>query len=178
MEVITRFAPSPTGELHIGGARTALFNYLYSKNQNGKFLLRVEDTDKERSQSKFEKQIISSLKWLGINFDKEIVYQSKNIPQHQKIAKDMLDKNLAYKCYCTTEELDQKRKKLNDVVRSVDELETEDYSEKLVEVNLKLDALTRGLEFEKTELEKLSAEKREFVKKLEDYRKKYSMGED
>lgn len=75
------------------------------------------------------------------------------------------------------EELDQKRKKLNEVVRSVDELETEDYSEKLVEVNLKLDALTRELEFEKTELEKLSAEKREFVKKLEDYRKKYSMGE-
>ncbi len=109
MEVITRFAPSPTGELHIGGARTALFNYLYSKNQNGKFLLRIEDTDKERSQSKFEEQIISSLKWLGINFDKEIVYQAKNIPQHQKITKDMLDKNLAYKCYCTTEELDQKR---------------------------------------------------------------------
>ncbi len=76
------------------------------------------------------------------------------------------------------EELDQKRKKLNEVVRSVDELETEDYSEKLVEVNLKLDALKRELELEKTELEKLSAEKREFVKKLEDYRKKYSMGED
>lgn len=76
------------------------------------------------------------------------------------------------------EELDQKRKKLNEVVRSVDELETEDYSEKLVEVNLKLDALKRELELEKTELEKLSAEKREFVKKLEDYRKKYSMGGD
>jgi len=76
------------------------------------------------------------------------------------------------------EELDQKRKKLNEVVRSVDELETDDYFEKLVEVNLKLDALTRELEFEKTELEKLSAEKREFVKKLEDYRKKYSMGKD
>ena len=76
------------------------------------------------------------------------------------------------------EELDQKRKTLNEVVRSVDELEIEDYSEKLVEVNLKLDALTRELEFEKRELKKLSAEKREFVKKLEDYRKKYSMGED
>ncbi|HBE97848.1 MAG TPA: hypothetical protein DDW68_11820 [Verrucomicrobiales bacterium] len=76
------------------------------------------------------------------------------------------------------EELGEKRKRLNEVVRSVDELETVDYSEKLVEVNLKLDALTRELEFEKTELKKLSAEKREFVKKLEDYRKKYSMGED
>lgn len=76
------------------------------------------------------------------------------------------------------EELDRKRKKLNEVVRSVDEMDTEDYSEKLVEVNLKLDALTRELEFEKTEVEKLSAEKRQFVKKLEDYRRKYSMGED
>ena len=74
------------------------------------------------------------------------------------------------------EELDQKREKLNEVVRSVDELETEDYFEKLVEVNLNLDALTRELEFEKTELKKLSAEKTEFVKKLEDYRKQYPMG--
>ena len=77
-----------------------------------------------------------------------------------------------------SEELDQKREKLNEIVRGVDELETEDYSEKLVEVNLKLDALTRALEFEKTELKKLSAEKRGLVKRLEDYRKKYSMGED
>ena len=71
--VITRFAPSPTGNLHIGGARTALFNFLYSKNQKGKFLLRIEDTDKDRSKKEFERQIISSLKWLGINYDdKEI----------------------------------------------------------------------------------------------------------
>ena len=71
--IITRFAPSPTGNLHIGGARTALFNFLYSKNQQGKFLLRIEDTDKDRSKKEFESQIISSLKWLGIDFDgKEI----------------------------------------------------------------------------------------------------------
>ena len=88
------------------------------------------------------------------------------------------EKELEAKESKLSEELDQKRKKLNGVVRSVDELETEDYSEKMVEVNLKLDALTRELEFEKTELKKLSDEKRGFVKKLEDYRKKYSMGED
>ena len=109
MEVITRFAPSPTGELHIGGARTALFNYLYSKNQRGKFLLRVEDTDKERSKNKYEKQIISSLNWLGINFDDNVIYQSKNIDSHKKVIQELLEKNLAYKCYCKPEELDEKR---------------------------------------------------------------------
>jgi len=109
MEVITRFAPSPTGELHIGGARTALFNYLYSKNQKGKFLLRVEDTDKERSKNEYEKQIVSSLNWLGINFDDNIIYQSKNIDSHKKIIEELLKKNLAYKCYCKPEDLDEKR---------------------------------------------------------------------
>ena len=86
------------------------------------------------------------------------------------------EKELEAKESKLSEELDQKREKLNEVVRSVDELETEDYFEKLVEVNLNLDALTRELEFEKTELKKLSAEKTEFVKKLEDYRKQYPMG--
>lgn len=72
--VITRFAPSPTGQLHIGGARTALFNYLYSKNQKGKFLLRIEDTDKERSKKIYENQIIDSLGWLGVNFDGNVFF--------------------------------------------------------------------------------------------------------
>ncbi len=107
--VITRFAPSPTGQLHIGGARTALFNFLYSKNQNGKFLLRIEDTDKERSKKEYESQIIDSLKWLGITFDDNPIYQSKNILEHKNIANELLKKNYAYKCYCTPEELDQKR---------------------------------------------------------------------
>ena len=97
--VITRFAPSPTGNLHIGGARTALFNFLYSKNQNGKFLLRIEDTDKKRSEKKFENQIISSLRWLGINFDGQEIYQSKNIDEHINIAKELLKRKKAYKCY-------------------------------------------------------------------------------
>ena len=107
--VITRFAPSPTGELHIGGARTALFNYLYSKNQNGKFLLRIEDTDKERSKKIYEDQIINSLNWLGINFDDKAFYQSKNIQKHIDIAEKLYENNFAYKCYCTQDELDKKR---------------------------------------------------------------------
>ena len=107
--VITRFAPSPTGQLHIGGARTALFNYLYSKNQKGKFLLRIEDTDKERSKKIYESQIIDSLGWLGVNFDDNVFYQSQNIKKHIDVANQLLKNNFAYKCYCTQEELDQKR---------------------------------------------------------------------
>tara|TARA_B100001287_G_scaffold257258_1_gene242720 strand:- start:514 stop:1890 length:1377 start_codon:yes stop_codon:yes gene_type:complete len=107
--VITRFAPSPTGNLHIGGARTALFNFLYSKNQKGKFLLRIEDTDKDRSKKEFESQIISSLKWLGIDFDDKEIYQSNNITKHIDVAKKLLEKNHAYKCYCLPKELEQER---------------------------------------------------------------------
>ena len=92
--IITRFAPSPTGNLHIGGARTALFNFLYSKNQQGKFLLRIEDTDKDRSKKEFESQIISSLKWLGIDFDGKEIYQSNNITKHIDVAKELLKKDM------------------------------------------------------------------------------------
>ena len=109
--VITRFAPSPTGKLHIGGARTALFNFLYSKNQKGKFLLRIEDTDKERSKKEFQSQIVSSLKWLGINFDDQEIYQSNNILKHIDVANELLKKKHAYKCYCLPEELAQERAK-------------------------------------------------------------------
>ena len=109
--VITRFAPSPTGKLHIGGARTALFNFLYSKNQKGKFLLRIEDTDKERSKKEFQSQIVSSLKWLGIDFDNQEIYQSNNILKHIDVANELLKKKHAYKCYCLPEELEQERVK-------------------------------------------------------------------
>ena len=109
--VITRFAPSPTGKLHIGGARTALFNFLYSRNQKGKFLLRIEDTDQERSKKEFESQIVSSLKWLGIDFDDQEIYQSNNILKHIDVANELLKKKYAYKCYCLPEELDQERAK-------------------------------------------------------------------
>ena len=89
-KVATRFAPSPTGPLHIGGVRTALFNWLYSKNHNGKFFLRIEDTDKERSKEEFKLQILNSLKWIGINHDGDEYIQSKNIESHIKIVNKMI----------------------------------------------------------------------------------------
>ena len=85
--VATRFAPSPTGPLHIGGVRTALFNWLYSKNKGGKFYLRIEDTDKERSKDKFKNQIINSLKWIGINYEDSEYIQSKKIDDHEAMLK-------------------------------------------------------------------------------------------
>ena len=88
-KVATRFAPSPTGPLHIGGVRTALFNWLYSKNQKGDFYLRVEDTDKERSKDEYKDQIVKSLKWIGINYDGEEYIQSKKIEDHIKVANEL-----------------------------------------------------------------------------------------
>ena len=78
-KVATRFAPSPTGPLHIGGVRTALFNWLYSKNQNGNFYLRIEDTDKERSKEEYKNQIIKSLQWIGIDYDEQNIYNLRKL---------------------------------------------------------------------------------------------------
>ena len=111
MSVITRFAPSPTGNLHIGSARTALFNYLYSRRHGGKFLLRVEDTDKGRSKKKFLESILDGLQWLGINYDDQIIYQSDNQNKHLAIAQRLLELGQAYYCYMSKEEIDQKRDK-------------------------------------------------------------------
>ena len=110
-KVATRFAPSPTGPLHIGGIRTALFNWLYSKNNNGKFYLRIEDTDKERSKDEFKNQIINSLKWIGINHDGDEYIQSQNIIKHKEIADELLKKGFAYKCYCTESEIEEQKAK-------------------------------------------------------------------
>ena len=109
--VATRFAPSPTGPLHIGGVRTALFNWLYSKNKGGKFYLRIEDTDKERSKDKFKNQIINSLKWIGINYDDSEYIQSKKIDDHINVANELLKKGLAYKCYCSSDEIEEQKKR-------------------------------------------------------------------
>ena len=108
-KVATRFAPSPTGPLHIGGIRTALFNWLFSKNQNGIFHLRIEDTDKERSKNEYKQQIIQSLQWIGIKPDKEEYIQSTKIDKHIEIAKKLLDKGFAYKCYCTEKEIEEEK---------------------------------------------------------------------
>jgi glutamyl-tRNA synthetase len=109
--VATRFAPSPTGPLHIGGVRTALFNWLFSKNSKGKFYLRIEDTDKERSKDEFKNQIIDSLKWIGIEYDGDEYIQSKNINKHKKIANELLKRGFAYKCYCSSEEIEEQKLK-------------------------------------------------------------------
>ncbi len=111
MPIITRFAPSPTGSLHIGGARTALFNYIYAKSNNGIFKIRIEDTDKLRNTKTSIDSILDGLSWLGLKTNEKIIFQSKNISQHIEIVKKMLDENLAYRCFHTEEELNEKRKK-------------------------------------------------------------------
>ena len=111
MEVVTRFAPSPTGYLHIGGARTAIFNYLFAKKHNGKYLVRIEDTDQKRSTSEAVKAIHEGLDWLKINTSEKIVYQSSRLNSHTKIAYELLDKGYAYKCYLSNDELQELRTK-------------------------------------------------------------------
>ncbi len=110
-KVATRFAPSPTGPLHIGGIRTALFNWLYSKNQKGSFFLRIEDTDKERSKDEYKNQIIQSLKWIGIEIDGNEYIQSNKIDDHIKVANELLTNGHAYKCYCSNEEIEEQKKR-------------------------------------------------------------------
>lgn len=107
--IVTRFAPSPTGMLHIGGARTALFNYLYACSKQGKFLLRIEDTDQERSTEAAMTEILSSLDWLGLNYDDKIFYQSKAVDRHKEIAERLLKEGKAYHCYASAEELAELR---------------------------------------------------------------------
>ena len=107
--IIVRFAPSPTGPLHIGGARTALFNWLFAKKNKGLFLLRIEDTDKQRSKEEFENQIKDTLNWLEINPDKEPIKQSKNIDKHIEVATKLLSEGYAYKCFCSIEDLEKER---------------------------------------------------------------------
>jgi glutamyl-tRNA synthetase len=106
---ITRFAPSPTGALHIGGARTALFNWLYAKHTGGKFLLRIEDTDRERSKDEHTAGILDSLRWLGLDWDGEPVSQFARIDRHQAVARKLLAEGRAYNCYLSKDELDRMR---------------------------------------------------------------------
>lgn len=107
---ITRFAPSPTGYLHIGGARTALFNYLFSKHTGGKFLLRIEDTDEKRSTQEAIDAILQGLDWLGLKHDGDFILQSKNLPRHKEVAEKLLEIGQAYLCYTSAEELEEMRK--------------------------------------------------------------------
>ena len=109
MTVVTRFAPSPTGFLHIGGARTALFNWLFAKHHGGKYLLRIEDTDKSRSTDAAIEAIKDGLNWLGLDYDGEICFQSKNAARHMEVAKELLKSGKAYHCYCSPDELTEMR---------------------------------------------------------------------
>jgi glutamyl-tRNA synthetase len=108
--VVTRFAPSPTGFLHIGGARTALFNWLYARHTGGKFLLRIEDTDRERSTGEAITAIIDGLKWLGLDWDGEPYFQFARAERHRAVAQELLARGNAYRCYLTPAELDAMRK--------------------------------------------------------------------
>lgn len=105
MSVRVRIAPSPTGNLHIGTARTAVFNWLFARNQGGKFLLRIEDTDLERSKPEFTDNIIEGLKWLGMDWDEGPFYQSERLEMYREKVQELLDKGLAYRAYETPEEL-------------------------------------------------------------------------
>ena len=106
-----RFAPSPTGDLHIGGARAALFNWFYARKTGGRFLLRIEDTDRERSTEEALKSILESLRWLGLNWDEEPVYQSQRSDLYRTAVTKLLDGGFAYRCYCTKEELEAERER-------------------------------------------------------------------
>ena len=110
MNLRVRFAPSPTGQLHIGGARTALFNYLFAHNQNGKFLVRIEDTDRERSKQVHTDQICDSLEWLGLNWDEELVFQSKRTERYREVADGLLEQGKAYRCFASRDDLERIRK--------------------------------------------------------------------
>jgi len=107
--VVTRFAPSPTGFLHIGGARTALFNWLFARHHGGRVLLRIEDTDRKRSTQEAIDAILDGLDWLGLDFDDEVVFQSERGSRHAEVAEQLLAAGHAYKCYATPEELEQMR---------------------------------------------------------------------
>jgi glutamyl-tRNA synthetase len=104
-----RFAPSPTGYLHVGGARTALFNWLYARHYGGQFLLRIEDTDKARSTEESTRAIFEGFKWLGLEWDEEVVHQGANLARHQADVQRLLETDRAYRCFCTTEELEEQR---------------------------------------------------------------------
>ncbi|HEX9205616.1 MAG TPA: glutamate--tRNA ligase, partial [Candidatus Deferrimicrobiaceae bacterium] len=107
--VVTRFAPSPTGYLHIGGARTALFNWLYARNRGGKFILRIEDTDQERSTPEAVQAILEGMQWLGITWDEGPFFQMERVELYRREAERLLREGKAYRCVCTKEELDARR---------------------------------------------------------------------
>jgi glutamyl-tRNA synthetase len=122
-----RFAPSPTGYLHVGGARTALFNYLFARHQGGAFLLRIEDTDRERSSDEMTGQILEAMEWLGLEIDEPPIHQADGLERHQADVARLLESGLAYRCFATKEELDALRAEARDAVRPFRYRESDDY---------------------------------------------------
>jgi len=110
-EVRTRFAPSPTGYLHIGGARTALFSWLYARHSQGKFVLRIEDTDQQRSTEESTRAILDAMDWLGLNWDEGPFFQAERVDIHRTMVRKLVEEDKAYYCTCTPEELEEKRKR-------------------------------------------------------------------
>ncbi|MEN9213469.1 MAG: glutamate--tRNA ligase, partial [Thermostichus sp. DG02_4_bins_136] len=109
MTVRVRLAPSPTGNLHIGTARTAVFNWLYARHHNGTFILRIEDTDRDRSLPRHTRNILAGLAWLGLDWDEGPIYQSRRIERYQAVVEQLLDQGLAYRCYVSEAELEEMR---------------------------------------------------------------------
>ena len=107
--VRVRFAPSPTGYLHVGGARTALFNWLFARHHGGKFILRIEDTDFSRSSEEMVEGILKGMRWLGLTWDEGPFFQSQRIPRYREFARKLMDGGHAYRCFCTPEELAGRR---------------------------------------------------------------------
>ena len=103
MTIVTRFPPSPTGSLHIGSARTALFNWLYARHHGGKFILRIEDTDRKRSTAEAVESIFDGLRWLDLDWDGDATFQTSSLDRHAEVAAQLLENGQAYKCYCTPE---------------------------------------------------------------------------
>src|SRR5574341_1269298 len=110
MSVRVRFAPSPTGALHIGGVRTAIFNWLFARHYGGKFILRIEDTDRARSTEESLSEILDAMTWLGLNWDEGPFRQSERLSTYHEYAEKLLASGKAYRCYCTPEELEKRRK--------------------------------------------------------------------
>ena len=106
MSVVTRFAPSPTGYLHVGGARTALYSWLYAKTNGGQFVLRIEDTDLERSTDEAKQAILDGMQWLGLHHDSGPIYQTDRFDRYKALIQQLLDEGKAYKCFMSQEELD------------------------------------------------------------------------
>ena len=120
MTAIVRFAPSPTGYLHIGGARTALFNWLYARHHGGKFRLRIEDTDRARSTDDAIAKILDGLKWLGLDWDGDAVFQFQRMQRHAEVARGLVDMGLAYHCYASPAELAEMREKAKAAGKTVE----------------------------------------------------------